>query len=537
MLWVVAVIALCVGAGGAWWVASSSQSPEQAASRAAAPEASWVTAPVERRVLSATVIQRGDVIAEVSVSVEAPTSVEAPAVMTKAPPAVGDEVAEGAVVVEVSGRPVFVIEGSSQMYRSLRPGMAGDDVAQLQAFLARMGFEPDGDGTFGEATKTAVDAWYRNAGYEPVQAFDTAAADIAAVRQAAEDAAASLDAAVVALGQAEQGPTLLEVIQAEVAVDQAERGLEAARAQRVNEVRLGEESYNAAIRERDRLAQNPETTPGELEAAELQIVQAAGHLDATRLSTADAVTSAEEGLLIATISRGALLAPADLTELQQSVEAAASAKSRAEDALVAALSQNGPTVPLGEAVVVPQLPARVRASEGTGPDPVGDPGDGESGPLVELAGGRLVVTTSMRPGEIGLVRAGMPVTLLDETTSTEYAATIASIAQEPVPGPDGQLGHPAVVLPDGALPDGLVGANLRVTITAAATDGEALVVPLAAVSSAADGTTRVSVVGSVDHPNPIDVLVEAGLSADGFVAIVPVTPGAVDVGDLVVVGR
>ena len=62
-------------------------------------------------------------------------------------------------------------------------------------------------------------------------------------------------------------------------------------------------------------------------------------------------------------------------------------------------------------------------------------------------------------------------------------------------------------------------------------------VPLAAVTSAADGTTRVSLVTSVNDENPIDVVVDAGLSADGFVAIVPVTPEAVGVDDLVVVGR
>jgi hypothetical protein len=96
-------------------LASSSQSPEQAAARAAEPVASWVTAPVERRVLSATVIQRGDVVAEVAVAVEAPTSVEPPAVVTKPAPPVGFEVVEGDVVVEVSGRPVFVLDGSIPM--------------------------------------------------------------------------------------------------------------------------------------------------------------------------------------------------------------------------------------------------------------------------------------------------------------------------------------------------------------------------------------------------------------------------------------
>ncbi|MFN3255954.1 MAG: peptidoglycan-binding protein [Ilumatobacter sp.] len=536
-LWLVAVVALCAGAAGAWWLASSSQSPEQAAARADAPMSSWVTATVERRVLSATVIQRGDVAAEVSVAVEPPVSVESPAVVTIAPPPVGGEVVEGDVVVEVSGRPVFVLDGTAPMYRSLRPGMSGADVVQLQVALARLGYEPDADGVFGEATKAAVTTWYGDAGYEPVAAFDTAAADTASANQSVDDATVALDVAAAALRQAQQGASTLEVTQAEAAVDQAERSLGEARAQRVNEVRLGEETYNAAIRERDRLAQNPETTPSELEAAELQILQAAAQLDSTRRSTADAVTSAEEALLIATLSRDTLLAPADLTELQRGVDSASGAQAQAQAALAAVMSQNGPTIPLGEALFVPQLPARVRTSAGTNFDPAGDTGDGGSGPLVELAGGRLVVTTSMRPGDVDLVRVGMPVSLLDETTSTEYPATITSIVKDPVPGPDGQLVHPAVITPDAPLPDGLVGANLRVTITAASTEDQALVVPLAAVTSAADGTTRVSLVDSVNDENPIDVVVDAGLSADGFVAIVPVTPEAVSVDDLVVVGR
>lgn len=539
--WLLALVVLCVGAGGAWWLASSSQSPEQAAARAEEPEASWVTATVEMRVLSATVIQRGDVVAEVSVSVEAPVSVEPPGVVTKPAPPVGGELVEGDVVVEVSGRPVFVFDGSVPMYRTLRPGMTGADVAQLQVALSRLGYEPDSDDVFGEATKQAVAAWYRDTGYGPVPAFDTAAADLAAARQAVDDATVAFDAATTALGAAQQGPSPLDVTQAEAAVQQAERSLDAARAQRVNDVRLGEESYNAAIRERDRLAQNPASTPSELEAAELQIAQAAAQLDATRRSTADAVTSADEALLIATLARDALVAPADLTKLQQSVDAASASKAQAEAALNAVIAQNGPTVPLGEAIFLPQLPARVRAATtnnqaSPGDGDTGDTG-GVAGALVELAGGRLVVATSVRAGDAGLLRAGIAVQLLDETTSSEYPATIASVAGDPITGPDGQLGYPAVISPDDPLPDQLVGANLRVTITAASTEDESLVVPLAAVSSAANGTTRVSVVDSVNDVTPVDVDVEAGLSADGFVAVTPTEPGALAQGDLVVVGQ
>jgi multidrug efflux pump subunit AcrA (membrane-fusion protein) len=87
-----------------------------------------------------------------------------------------------------------------------------------------------------------------------------------------------------------------------------------------------------------------------------------------------------------------------------------------------------------------------------------------------------------------------------------------------------------------ALPDSLAGVNLRVTITAASSETEALVVPLAAVSSTAGGATRVSVLAA-GRSAPVDVAVKVGISADGFVAVEPVESGGLSEGDQVVVGR
>jgi hypothetical protein len=187
---------------------------------------------------------------------------------------------------------------------------------------------------------------------------------------------------------------------------------------------------------------------------------------------------------------------------------------------------------LGEVVFLPQFPARVRSAAVSIDATV----ETTSTALVELSSGSLVVGTSVRPSDSGLVRAGMAVQLLDERTATGYPATVHSVAEEPVLAADGQLGHPVTITPDESLPDGLTGANLRVTITAASTDTAVLVVPLAAVTSAADGTTRVSVVTSPNDARPIDVVVAAGMSADGFVAIEPVVDGQIEAGDSVVVG-
>ena len=156
--------------------------------------------------------------------------------------------------------------------------------------------------------------------------------------------------------------------------------------------------------------------------------------------------------------------------------------------------------------------------------------------LVTLAAGDLVVSTAVRAGDEGLVRVGMPVELLDETTNTKYPGKLSTIADTPTTDASGTLSRAATVVPDTPLPASLAGTNLRVTITAAASDGEVLVVPLSAVSSTAAGATRVSVL-EPGTANPVDVPVTAGISADGFVAITPTDPAGLKAGDLVVVGR
>ena len=61
-----------------------------------------------------------------------------------------------------------------------------------------------------------------------------------------------------------------------------------------------------------------------------------------------------------------------------------------------------------------------------------------------------------------------------------------------------------------------------------------LVVPVAALSSGADGGARVELVGDDGGDPPVDV--EPGLSAEGFVAMTPLGDAQLDEGDLVVVG-
>jgi hypothetical protein len=82
-------------------------------------------------------------------------------------------------------------------------------------------------------------------------------------------------------------------------------------------------------------------------------------------------------------------------------------------------------------------------------------------------------------------------------------------------------------------------ASARIIVDVASTGDEVLVVPVAAVSLGADGTSRVEVEREAitdDGPGRTEsVTVEVGLTADGLVEIRPVN-GQIDEGDRVVVG-
>jgi hypothetical protein len=171
------------------------KSPAQAAADARPPTPSVVTAEVEHRVLSNTVVLRGTfapghVIAATPTAV--PATADGPAgstlIVTKIKAAAGQAVAPGQVLLEFSGRPLYALSGSVPAYRDLVPGESGADVAQLQAALAAVGYPATGDvsGRFGEATKAAVTSFYLHLGYPVPVTGD-------ATRQAVRTAQAAVD--------------------------------------------------------------------------------------------------------------------------------------------------------------------------------------------------------------------------------------------------------------------------------------------------------------------------------------------------------
>jgi hypothetical protein len=159
---------------GAWFAGKQVRSPAQAAATANPPVASRITAPVEERELSSSVIVRGVVrygdpraVVLAASSVKNASAGPAGAASIISSPAVkGAELPDGASALTVGGRPVFVFQGKVPAYRDLRPGDVGDDVRQLEDALARFNMNPGTvDGKYDKTTESAVNRWYTSKGY------------------------------------------------------------------------------------------------------------------------------------------------------------------------------------------------------------------------------------------------------------------------------------------------------------------------------------------------------------------------------------
>ncbi|MFB7256113.1 peptidoglycan-binding protein [Streptomyces nojiriensis] len=155
-----------VGAGAATVL----KSPAQVAAETAPPPADVLTAPVEKKVLSASLVTRGKVAASqridvLSAGLSGGDTIRP--VVTKVKVKPGDMVKPGSVLAEVAGRPVLALHGPLPAYRNLTAGGVGQDVVQLQQALAELGYRRGSDpsGTFGPGTQHAVKSFYEAAGY------------------------------------------------------------------------------------------------------------------------------------------------------------------------------------------------------------------------------------------------------------------------------------------------------------------------------------------------------------------------------------
>ncbi|MFD3758604.1 peptidoglycan-binding protein [Streptomyces sp. NPDC058622] len=472
--WVAAVAVGAVLLSGAGVAASLViKSPAQTAAEAGPPPLDVLVAQVEKRVLRDTVIVRGTVTSAQSLQVTpavAGGEGAATPVVTKVAVRQGDRVDAGKVLLEVSGRPVFALPGGLPVYRDLKPGATGDDVKQVQKALSGLGH---GTGSDRAGTFGAGTKAALGSFYRSI-GYDPlpAVADRGEAVRAAEDAVTS-----------------------------GERSLEDARSAATAATAVGTAAPAG---------------PG-------------------------AALSGQGG-------KGAGVAKGLGQDAARAVNRASEDLRRARERLAEARAAAGPMLPAGEVVFLESFPARA--------DSVAvRPGAPVSGTALSLSAGALVVRGQLQEHQKGLVRAGQKVEILSEVSGLTAAAEVLSVADTPqsaqpaapnggsaggqgqgqqAPAPGGPTGYEMLVRPLAPLDTKLVGQDVRLTVEAAATDGDALVVPVSAVSAGADGRTTVTVVDGTGTQRRVEV--RPGTTGDGYVEIRPTGDGILAAGDSVVTG-
>lgn len=454
------------------------RSPAQAAAERKPPPPDVLTAAVEQRVLTDSVVLRGQVGAGQTVEV-APAGSGGPAgvkpVVTKLPVRVGDQVAAGQSVLEVAGRPVFALRGELPVYRDLRPGATGQDVEQLRQALKALGFDSEGDpaGRYGTATGAAVTAFYAARGYDPLPASPDGDAQVSA----AQDAVTSGERALV------DGRDALKA---------AQKRLD-----------------DATTAQRAQQAPNPQTPA--------QQAAPAGE------SPVDAARTAVE-----TARKQVTRAGEDLAKL----------RGKADDVRAAV----GPMVPAGELLFLAGFPARVDGVTGrVGGEVTGAVLTVSAGAPVVRGSLTVADRGLVRPGQAVEIRSEVTGTTAAAKVASVAdtpgggpppGAGTGGAGGAPQPGAD-RAGYPLVVEPDAPLDPGLAGQDVRLTVRAAASAGPVLVVPLSAVSATADGRTVVTV---YEHGQRRRVEVTPGMVGGGSTEVRPLTGGALGPGDQVIVG-
>ena len=480
------VLALVVlVAAGSWIAGSNIMTPAEAAARTAPPAPAPILVPIEARVLTSDIVTRGTARygRPQSISI-VPSALKPGAGIITTLPVRNTQLNEGNVMLTASGRPVFILQGEIPAYRDLVPGISGDDVRQLENALKRLGFDPGPvDGTFDEQTSAAVTDWYASAGWEP---FGPTPDQLAHIRALEQELAVGINNRSAAYAAAAAAPLAVEAARAN-----ADSANQAAAADVADKARLRDWATDE-----DRVKAN----------ADLEVARAAA--TATRLAGEVAVQAAVDAQKAA--EREAKLAADSVVRLAADLEIAR--------------RKAGVQVPADEIVFIPAVPVRVEQVNVV-------VGEAPSGPVMTVTNYQLAIDSSLALDEAPLVKPGMPVAIDEPDLGIKATGVVGRVADTPGAfGVDGFHIYLEILVDE--TPVALEGFSLRLTIPVKSTGGMVTVVPVSALSLAADGTSRVQ----VDHNGSLEfITVEPGLSADGFVEVTPVD-GTLAPGQLVVIG-
>lgn len=500
------VIVGAVGFGLVGLVASQViRSPDDVERAKEPPTPSVITAPVERLVLASKIITRGDVRLSDSTDLVVDTDLgggksagaagsAGNAVVTGKIPVENSELVEGSVAIEVSGRPIMVLQGELPTYRSLRPGDTGSDVKQLELALKRLGFNPGTvNDTYDDATETAVSAWYRARGYEAVSPTDEEENSLDASREQVSSAKKAQRSAQAALTEAQEPPKPSELKKAE------------------DQVTLATAQLGAAKNTRDKAITEatPETRDQVRRDQDLLVLQAEQQLTSARLTLDD------------------LREPKKTDLLEEDLKDATSSLVEAEQKFGEQRATFGVRIPRGELIFVPSLPRRVQGVKAK-------VGEQPQSALFKLIGGAPQVQAEVPQAQQRLLKLDAEATISDPEEDKELPGKIVFIAERPGTDEAGETMYRVRIRPTEGDTSKLIGLNVRVTIPVDSTEKAVLAVPSAALFTTANSNVHIQ----VQRKNGVieNVKVKTGLSADGMVELRSVE-GKLDEGDLVVIGQ
>lgn len=538
------------------------ESPADAAARTAPPIPSPILVPIEERVLSSTVVTRGTARFGLPQRISiAPSVLKATPGLIATLPLRNAQLGEGAVMLSASGRPLFVLQGRIPAYRDFIPGVAGDDVRQLEQALTRLGFSSGAvDGVYDQQTSGAVAKWYRSRGWEP---FGPTREQLAAHHMLERDwgeankgkLVAAAAAAAAALNVESARATADHNVRAAAAALAAKRtdwrrlnseigtplALESERAKAEYADTAAAADVAAQIADRALIVLDPRQPETTRSAADAKLAVARAAAQKIRLEGELAVLAAEREAKLAAEQLALAEAAVKSARLEgeKAVQAAIDAQKLAEldaqltsaraDRLGADLNASrrklGVQVPVDEIIFIPVLPVRVEEVTAV-------VGAAAAGPVMSVTDNQLAIDSSLALDAAPLVKPGMPVAIDEQSLGVRAKGVIEQVASGPgTRGVDGYHIYFEVRVVETQTK--LEGFSLRLTIPIESTQGAVLAVPTSALSLSADGTSRIQVQnnkGVLEY-----VVVKPGLSADGYVEVTPVD-GALAAGQLVVIG-
>ena len=314
------------------------------------------------------------------------------------------------------------------------------------------------------------------------------------------------------------------VSEAEQVLSAAERAVTDARTAMVDSTWAVTDAEQELTEAQERLQEFQETTGGP------QGLQVSGDLQGSEPARPATqaqldVRSAEDRLAAAQQTLADLLAEPDTTDAVRLVESARSELRDATVDLAELEATTGVWLPAGELIFLKRLPVRVDLL-------TAERGSTVSGSFMTVTGSELAVRGSVSERDVDRVSEGMQIRIEDRSLEAPVLGTIRLLDRRAGTRGVAPDRHYVEIVAQ-AIPDHLVGRNVKIVIPVGGTEGPVLVVPNAALSATASGLTRVE----VEQPDGTTrfVSVEPGLSTGGRAEVTPVD-GELTAGDLVVVG-